>query len=211
MIITGLTLVCLLWTMFVIAACGGGDHAVEWGYHGPGAPENWASLSEEYATCADGERQSPLDITSYEEGDAGPISFSYESDATLVRNDGKFVHVDYAPGNTISLGQRTFELKSAHLHSPSEHRIDGASFAAEMHLVHAGVDGHLAVVALLFRLGRTQPCSASDSRCRPGCRRYRQRRHCPRCQRRHDWRARLLPATTARRRPLRAMSRLTGM
>ena len=148
--ITGLTLGCLLWTMFAIAACGGVDHAVEWGYHGPGAPENWASLSEEYATCADGDQQLPVDITTYEKGDDGPISFLYGSDARAVRNEGKFVHVDYAPGNTMSLGQRTFELKSAHLHLPSEHRIDGASFVAEMHLIHADVDGHLAVVALLF-------------------------------------------------------------
>ncbi len=159
----GLTLVCLLSAVFAIAACDGGEDAqmtgdaAEWGYDGPGAPENWAALSEEYATCADGEQQSPVDITAYEEGDAGPISLFYGSDATTVRNDGKFVNVDYAPGNTLSAGQRTFELKSAHLHSPSEHRIDGVSFAAELHLVHEDADGHLAAVALLFRLGEPSP------------------------------------------------------
>ena len=158
-----LTLACLLSTMFAIAACDGGQHApmtadaVEWGYDGAGAPENWFSLSEEYATCADGDQQSPVDITTYEKGDDGPISFSYGSDARSVRNDGKFVHVDYAPGNTLSFGQRTFELKSAHLHSPSEHRIGGVSFAAELHLIHTDADGHLVVVALLFRLGEPSP------------------------------------------------------
>ena len=56
----GLTLVCLLPTMFADAAYDGGErapmtaNAVEWGYQGAGAPENWTSLSEEYATCADG-------------------------------------------------------------------------------------------------------------------------------------------------------------
>ena len=159
----GLTLVCLLSTMFAFAACDGGEDApmtgdaVEWGYDGAGAPENWASLSEEYATCADGDQQSPIDITASEEGGDGPISLSYNSDASAVRNDGKFVHVDYPPGNTLSVGQRTFELKSAHLHSPSEHRIDGVSFAAELHLVHVEADGHLVVVALLFRLGEPSP------------------------------------------------------
>ena len=159
----GLTLACLLSTMFGIAACNGGEDgpttadAVEWGYDGAGAPENWASLSEEYTTCADGGQQSPVDITAYEEGVGGPISFSYGGDARAVRNDGKFVHVDYAPGNTLSVGQRTFELKSAHLHSPSEHRIDGVSFAAELHLVHADADGRLAAVGLLFRLGEPSP------------------------------------------------------
>ena len=71
------------------------------GYVGPGAPQYWASLSEEYAACGDGKQQSPIDITGYEEGAAEPISFSYGTDATAVRNDGKAVHVDYGPGKHI--------------------------------------------------------------------------------------------------------------
>ena len=157
-----LTSAWLLPTMFLIVACGGEHaptiaHAVEWGYQGPGAPENWASLSEDYALCAEGKRQSPIDIAGYETGAAGPISFSYVSDAKAVRNKGKFVYVDYAPGASFNVGQRTFELKSAHLHSPSEHLVDGVSFAAELHLVHQDAGGALAVVGLLFRLGPPSP------------------------------------------------------
>ena len=160
---SGLTLACLLSTVLAIAACDGGEHVpmtaetVEWGYDGAGAPENWASLSEEYAACADGKQQSPVDIAGNEEEDAGPISFSYGSDATAVHNDGKFVHVDYAPGNTLSSGESTFDLKSAHLHSPSEHLMDGVRFSAELHLVHEDADGRLAAVGLLFRLGEPSP------------------------------------------------------
>ena len=152
----------VLLTMLAVAGCNGKPgqtavNGVEWGYDGPGAPENWASLSQEYATCTDGEQQSPVDITGYEKGDAGPISFSYVSDVAAVRNDGKLVHIDYGPGNTMTVGQQASELKSAHFHSPSEHRIDGASFAAELHLVHADADGNLAVVALLFGQGAPSP------------------------------------------------------
>ena len=153
----------LLPTMFLIAACGGGEPApttagaVEWGYQGRGAPENWASLSEEYTPCADGKRQSPIDIAGYEKGAAEPISFSYVGDAKAVRNKGKFVYVDYAPGASFNVGQRTFELKSSHLHSPSEHLVDGVGFAAELHLVHQDAEGALAVVGLLFRLGEPSP------------------------------------------------------
>ena len=57
----------------------------------------------------------------------------------------------------LSVARRTYELKSAHFHSPSEHLIDGASFAAELHLVHADAAGNLAVVGLLFRLGAPSP------------------------------------------------------
>ena len=158
-----LTLVLLCPTLFAIVACGGGegpqvtDYAVEWGYDGPGGPPNWAELSEEYADCGEGKQQSPIDIVGYEEGDAEAVSFSYGTDATAVRNDGKAVHVDSAPGSTLTVGRRTFELKSAHIHSPSEHRIDGVNFAAELHLVHADADGNLAVVGQLFRLGEPSP------------------------------------------------------
>ena len=64
-----------------------------------------------------------------------------------------FVHVDFAEGNTLHTGERTFGLKSAHLHAPSEHRIEGAELAAELHLVHADDAGDLAVVGLLFEPG----------------------------------------------------------
>ena len=151
------SLACLMAALLTSTACDRHDQAVKWGYDGQRAPEHWAELSEEYATCAAGGRQSPVDIAGYETGDAAPISFSYSGDAESVRNDGRFVHVDYAAGNTLTVGQRTFALKSAHFHSPSEHLIDGASFAAEMHLVHADADGNLAVVGLLFRSGTPSP------------------------------------------------------
>ena len=106
--VAGFALICLLSTMFAMAACGGGKEttmtaaATEWGYDGPSGPENWASLSEEYAACATGKQQSPIDITGYVEGDAAPVSFSYSGDATAVHATMVMaVHVDYASGNTI--------------------------------------------------------------------------------------------------------------
>ena len=129
----------------------------EWGYDGPTGPENWGSLSDEYAACAIGKQQSPIDITGYVEGDAEPLSFSYGTDAKEVRNDGKAVHFDYAPGNTMSIGQKSLTLISAHMHSPSEHLLDGVSFAAELHMIHQDADDNLAVVGQFFRLGEPSP------------------------------------------------------
>ena len=126
--------------------------AVEWGYAGPIGPERWATLSEAYAACR-GEQQSPVDITGYEPGELGPLLFSYDGEATAARNDGKAVHVDFEAGTTLVSNDRTYELASLHMHAPSEHRIEGAVLAAELHLVHADADGALAVVGLLFELG----------------------------------------------------------
>ncbi len=154
-------LVGLAGAALAVGGCGGQGSsaavAVEWGYSGPGAPENWASLSEEYAACAEGRRQSPVDIVGYRAGAAGPLSFAYGSAAPSVRRDAAFTHVEYAPGNVFTDGQRSFQLKSAHLHAPSEHRIDGLSFAAEMHLVHEDDEGGLAVVGLMYNLGAPNP------------------------------------------------------
>ena len=161
--VTGFALICLLSTMFAMGACGDGeqtkmtDGAVAWAYDGPGGPENWGSLSEEYAACATGKQQSPIDITGYVEGGAESVSFSYGANAKTVRNDGKAVHLDYPPGNTMYVGQKTLTLKSAHMHSPSEHLVDGVSFAAELHMIHEDADGNLAVVGQLFRLGDPGP------------------------------------------------------
>lgn len=133
------------------------NQAVRWGYDGPGAPQHWASLREEYAPCGKGRQQSPVDIAGYEKNDPGSLSFSYCIDAKAVRNDGRFVHIDFPAGNTLGAGRQTYQLQSAHFHSPSEHRIDGSSFAAELHLVHADDHDNLAVVGVLFRLGAVNP------------------------------------------------------
>ena len=43
----------------------------------PAPPSSWASLSPDFAACANGKQQSPIDITGYQAGGPGPISFSY--------------------------------------------------------------------------------------------------------------------------------------
>ena len=132
------------------------DAAAEWGYEGPIGPLHWASLSEAYAACG-GEQQSPVDIRGYEASDRGPLAFSYDGDASAARNDGHAVHVDFEAGNTLTSSDRSYGLASLHMHAPSEHRVEGAEFAAELHLVHADEAGDFAVVGLLFERGEASP------------------------------------------------------
>ena len=156
-----LRLICIISLMAILSACGG-EAPVEWGYTGPGAPENWASLSPDFAACANGKQQSPIDITGYQPGGPGPISFSYSS-----RRGNPPQRRQTGPRGLRSLATlpcsegREFKLKSAHFHSPSEHLVDGESFAAELHMVHADSDGRLAVVGLLFTLGEPSPVAQS--------------------------------------------------
>ena len=39
-----------------------GEAHVHWGYQGHTGPDQWARLSDDFATCAAGKRQSPIDI-----------------------------------------------------------------------------------------------------------------------------------------------------
>ena len=141
-------------------ACGNSS-PVEWGYSGPGAPEHWASLSPDFAACANGKQQSPIDISGYVTGDLGAISFAFEEKQVTLHNDGRQVRAEFASGNVSTLGGREYQLKSAHFHSPSEHTIDGKGFAAELHLVHADSSENLAVVGVLFELGDANPVAQS--------------------------------------------------
>lgn len=72
-------------------------------------------------------------------------------------NNGHTIQVNYAPGSTLGVDGRTFELKQFHFHSPSENKIDGKQFPLEGHLVHADKDGNLAVLSILFELGAPNP------------------------------------------------------
>ncbi len=126
------------------------------GIRGAGRAGALGGAAEAYSACT-GEQHSPVDITGYEEGDGGPLSFSYASDASAVRNDHKFVYVDFAAGSTLRAGQRTFGLNSAHLHAPSEHRVDGVEFAAELHLVHADSAGETLSEGILLSASACVP------------------------------------------------------
>ncbi len=129
----------------------------EWGYSGSGSPGNWGTLSDEYKPCADGVEQSPVNITGYVAGEAAPIAFFYGGMAATARNTGKTLYLDYGPGSAIDVGGQRYELQGIHSHSLGEHLLDRESFPAELHLVHRGADGKLAVVGLLFRTGAASP------------------------------------------------------
>ncbi len=124
-----------------------------WGYEGEAAPQNWAKLDPKFAMCGLGRNQSPIDLAGFVEADLKPLKFAYSAGAADVLNNGHTVQVNYAPGSSLTVEGRTFELKQFHFHSPSENKIKGNQFPLEGHLVHADKDGNLAVVAVMFQEG----------------------------------------------------------
>jgi carbonic anhydrase len=138
----------------VVAAHGASPH---WDYSGEGAPENWSKLKPEFSACSSGKRQSPIDIRDGISVQLDPVQFDYKPSGFKVLDNGHTVQVNVAPGNSIEVMGRRFELVQFHFHRPSEERINGRQFDMVAHLVHKDLEGKLAVVAVLLDRGSMQP------------------------------------------------------
>jgi carbonic anhydrase len=130
------------------------EHAdPHWSYEGESGPENWGALGEKYILCSRGQAQSPIDITAATPQDVVNILFNYHASKVNILNNGHTVQVEYDAGSSIELDGTTYALKQFHFHAPSEHLLNGASFTAELHLVHQNTAGARAVVGVLIQEG----------------------------------------------------------
>ncbi|MBE0546822.1 MAG: carbonic anhydrase family protein [Rubrivivax sp.] len=135
----------------------GTDGPTPWAYEGAAGPQAWAELKPEFALCAKGQRQSPIDLQGGLAVDLEPVRFHYQASRFAVVDNGRTVQVKVAPGNAIELAGRHYELQHFTFHRPGEGRIDGRQFEMSLHLVHKDAQGRLAVVALLLDPGPPQP------------------------------------------------------
>lgn len=132
-------------------------HPEHWSYQGEGGPEHWGEMKPEFSTCSRGKRQSPIDIRDGIAVQLDPVQFDYKATPFRVIDNGHTVQVNLAPGNSIEVMGRRYELKQFHFHRPSEERINGRQFDMVAHLVHEDLEGRLAVVAVLLERGSAQP------------------------------------------------------
>ena len=139
------------------AGHGSGAAHAHWSYQGPAGPQTWGGLKPEFSTCANGQRQSPIDIRGGLAVDLEPVKFNYQASPFAVVDNGHTVQANIAPGNSIEIGGKRFDLLQFHFHRPSEERIDGRQFEMSLHLVHKDDQGRLAVVGVLFDKGPAQP------------------------------------------------------
>ncbi len=134
-------------------------HAVEnahWAYEGESGPENWANLCPAYSTC-NGERQSPIDLTSSLAISTDvKIKSSYKCFTGLeFINNGHSVQVNFASdSNKLEVNGKVFTLKQFHFHCPSEHTIDGEPMPSEVHFVHVSDEGEISVIGVFFKKGK---------------------------------------------------------
>ena len=137
-----------------------------WGYEGAEGPGHWAGLSPEFAACASGREQSPIDLTNASEVTGVQyerifgeliVDFNRRSEILDLIDNGHTIQVtpDAEAGLVIE-GVR-FGLAQFHFHSPSEHAIEGVRYPLEAHFVMSNAEGQLAVLGVLYEEGEHDP------------------------------------------------------
>jgi carbonic anhydrase len=124
-----------------------------WEYQGKDGPKNWGKLDPAYSNCSMGHTQSPINITATKKSDLPALIFDYKSVPLNIINNGHTIQVNYAPGSSLSVGDKTYLLQQFHFHHPSEEHVNGHGFDMVAHLVHSDREGHLAVVAVFLQRG----------------------------------------------------------
>lgn len=139
-----------------------GREPKDWNY---ALSADWATIKPEYHLCQSGTHQSPINIAVKDLAQHHKPNFEgYRNEAI----PGNFFNWEFAPAWTphhpeeevTGLPSMKFDDKEGflvgwHIHSPSEHLVDGKRSRAEIHLVH--VDEHdeeLAVVGIRIAVGQ---------------------------------------------------------
>ena len=141
--------------------CGGSNDSSQplpgWSYSGPTGPEHWGDLDPRFAAAKTGRCQSPIDLTGPLQAGIDGVVFSYRAAPLNVTNNGHSIQVDCPPGSSMTLGDRRYELRQFHFHTPSEHTVDGRFYEMELHLVHQDAEGRFAVVGVFLTTGDEHP------------------------------------------------------
>ena len=136
-----------------------GAATAHWSYEGEEGPEHWGELSDDYKMCSEGANQSPIDLVADVHTDLPELQFEYYSTSINEINNGHSIQQNIQPGSFLRIPERDLvaELKQFHFHSPSEHTINGESFAMEIHFVHTSEEGAITVVGVMIKEGEEHP------------------------------------------------------
>ena len=135
----------------------GNGEAPHWAYDGDLGPSHWGDLADQFAVCASGSSQSPINISNVIEAHPSDIEFNYHSVPLSILNNGHTLQVNYAPGSSITIDHKEYELLQFHFHTPSEHQLAAHNFPMEGHLVHKNSHDELAVVGVFIEEGHANP------------------------------------------------------
>lgn len=127
-----------------------------WSYSGEAGPEHWGSEDPAFALCGTGKHQSPINIQKAVVKELPELKFNYRDTPLKVTDTGHSFQVNADSGSGgLTVGDDHYDFVQVHFHEPSEEHVHGKPYAMVAHLVHKNAKGELAVVAVLFRAGKT--------------------------------------------------------
>jgi len=125
-----------------------------WSYEGATGPDKWGSLDAANGMCSSGTQQSPLDLVGPVSARQPRLDIRWSKRPDTIVNNGHTIQLNFAAGDPLKVGDRSYALTQFHFHHPSEHLVDSKVFAMEAHFVHAAADGGFAVVGVFMAPGR---------------------------------------------------------
>jgi carbonic anhydrase len=161
-------------SLFSITTFAANDAAtrIKWGYEGKNGPSHWGQLDPSFALCEKGKLQSPINIQKKVTDEEDSLLINYQptamlimdngptylmiGDTPLIINEGHSIQLNFPKNRAkenITFNGKTFRLVQLHLHTPSETKLRGKSFPLEIHFVHQGEHGTLAVIAVFVKTG----------------------------------------------------------
>jgi len=128
-----------------------------WSYEGATGPANWGALDPANNVCSTGTQQSPLDIGETVRARLPSLGIAWPKPPDTIENNGHTIQLNFAAGDTLSVGDRKYALVQFHFHRPSEHLIADKRFPMEAHFVHRHDSGDLAVIGVMMATGKANP------------------------------------------------------
>lgn len=133
------------------------EHHHGWSYE---HPEKWGD-EEVNKLCSAGQEQSPINIKQAtkpqpDSDKAINLVENYQAQNFTVKNNGHTIVFDVADQSksSVSVNGVKYDLLQFHYHIPSEHTVMNAHYPLEIHFVHKNNKGNLAVVGVLFNVGK---------------------------------------------------------
>ena len=148
---------------------------VKWGYEGKIGPQHWGQLDPAFAICANGQTQSPINISPETITKNTVLNLNYQAAPMLIVddgitelligktqtifNDGHTIQLNFAhdADEKITYNGNAYWLVQFHIHTPGENKWQGQSFPMEIHFVHQSEDGLVVVISVFVRNGKENP------------------------------------------------------
>ncbi|XVF20263.1 hypothetical protein REPUB_Repub11eG0182700 [Reevesia pubescens] len=159
-----ITLACIFFIVLVLHSCPAKSQEVEdetefdYDINSEKGPAKWGEIHANWSACSNGTMQSPIDMSNERVKTVsylGRLKRSYKPSNATLRNRGHDMMLRWeGDAGSIEINGTEYALNQCHWHSPSEHTINGRRYDLEVHMVHESADGKVAVVGIMYKIGR---------------------------------------------------------